>query len=136
MAGQLATKCSWTDWSIILGQSCTCCQDSFEIFNAAIDKQNWLRPVVWKVVNWLEPRLENWHGLLGGSRAVYRIGLNSRGSQINRWRLIDGVSVYLHYQSICHITLLCSSSRRFISLISKARYGEHGFVNKCLKISP
>ena len=35
---------------------------------------------------------------IDGSRAVYHISLSSRGSQMNRWRFIDGVSVYLQDQ--------------------------------------
>ena len=43
---------------------------------------------------------------IDGSRVVYRISLSFRGPQMNRFRLIDEVSVYLQDRSNCHITLL------------------------------
>ena len=55
---------------------------------------------------------------IDGSRALYRVGLNSRGSQMNR--LIDGVSVYLQDQSICHITLLYKFFLLLFKLLSRS----------------
>ena len=55
-----------------------------------------------RIFNTIRPNLS----YIDGSRAVYRVSLSFRGPQMNRYRLIDEVSVYLQDHSNCHITLL------------------------------